>query len=168
MGRPIFRAQRTLYIARLAPATTSRNRDVEGADRRLPKGPAGCAHPAATGEWGSHHAGRPMEILVPIIVGDACVARAARVPRDSASARTESSTVCALARKLDGLASLTEQDRAALEGLIGYVRSVERYAVLVEQDGVADHALIVFAGLAGRYKRRLSGRRQILAYLVPG
>ena len=109
-----------------------------------------------------------MEILVPIIVGDARVSRAARVPRDLASARTESSAVCALARKLDGLASLTEQDRAALEGLIGYVRSIERYAVLVEQDGVADHALIVFAGLAGRYKRRLSGSRQILAYLVPG
>jgi CRP-like cAMP-binding protein len=73
-----------------------------------------------------------------------------------------------LARKLDGLAPLTDEDRAALEGLIGYVRPVERHSVLVGQDCVADHALIVFGGLACRYKRRVSGRRQILAYLIPG
>jgi CRP-like cAMP-binding protein len=53
-------------------------------------------------------------------------------------------------------------------GLTSYVRPVARHAVLVEQEGVAHHALIVFAGFASRYKRRMSGRRQILAYLVPG
>jgi len=109
-----------------------------------------------------------METLVPITVVDALVAGAARVRRHPVSTLKAGPRVCALARKLDRLASLTEQDRAALDGLVGYVRPVHRHAVLVEQEDVADHALIVFAGFAGRYKRRVSGRRQILAYLVPG
>ncbi|MCJ2138438.1 Crp/Fnr family transcriptional regulator [Methylobacterium sp. E-066] len=99
---------------------------------------------------------------------DALVSKVARVPRHSAPPLKEGHSVCALARKLDGLASLTQQDRAALEGLTGYVHAVVRHTVLAEQEGVADHALIVFAGFASRYKRRVSGRRQILAYLVPG
>ncbi|WP_246102057.1 Crp/Fnr family transcriptional regulator [Methylobacterium terricola] len=75
---------------------------------------------------------------------------------------------CALARRLGGFAPLDAQDRAALAGLIGYVRPVGRHTVLVEQDSVADHAVIVFAGFASRGKHRASGRRQIVAYLVPG
>jgi CRP-like cAMP-binding protein len=75
---------------------------------------------------------------------------------------------CALSRKLDGLAPLDEQDRAALRDLINHVRPVERHAVLVEQGSVADHAIIVFTGFACRDKRRASGRRQIVAYLTPG
>lgn len=93
---------------------------------------------------------------------------AARVPLHPAPVPDGSGTACALARKLDGFGPLTEQDRAALAALAGYVRPVERHVVLVEQDGVADHALVVFAGFASRYKRRASGRRQILAYLIPG
>jgi len=53
-------------------------------------------------------------------------------------------------------------------GLAYYVRSVERHTVLLEQEAVVDYALILFAGFASRYKRRMSGRRQILAYLIPG
>jgi CRP-like cAMP-binding protein len=78
------------------------------------------------------------------------------------------SPVSALVRKLDGIAPLTDTDRAVLMGLTRYVRPIERHTVLVEQEGVADHALIVVAGFACRYKRRASGRRQILAYLIPG
>ncbi|MDR7036702.1 CRP-like cAMP-binding protein [Methylobacterium sp. BE186] len=99
---------------------------------------------------------------------DPTISGAARVPRHLAPVPEGGGPVCTLARKLDGFAPLTVQDRAALEGLTGYVRSVERHAVLVEQECVAEHALIVFAGFASRFKRRLSGRRQILAYLIPG
>lgn len=109
-----------------------------------------------------------METLVPFTAMAARVSGAACLPRHVALTSEAGSPVCALARKLDGLASLTNPDRAALEDLGGYVRPVERYAVLAEQGGVADHALIVFAGFAGRYKCRVSGRRQILAFLVPG
>lgn len=93
---------------------------------------------------------------------------ATRLLRRSSPALREDEFVYALARKLDGFAPLTEQDRAALVGLSGYAQPVERHTVLLEQEGVADYALIVFAGFAGRYKRRMSGRRHIIAYLVPG
>lgn len=109
-----------------------------------------------------------METFAPITVMDSINSRSARVPRRPPPVQEEASAVCPLARKLDSLASLTKQDRTALEGLIGYVRPVERHTILVEQDCVADHALIVFAGFAARYKRRASGRRQIVAYLIPG
>lgn len=74
----------------------------------------------------------------------------------------------ALIRKLEAYGGLAEEDRTALAELSIYVRSVERHAVLVEQDCIADHAVIVCSGFASRYKRRVSGRRQILAYLIPG
>ncbi|WP_238193175.1 Crp/Fnr family transcriptional regulator [Methylobacterium frigidaeris] len=99
---------------------------------------------------------------------DPAISGFARGPRQAAPAPGRDRSACALARKLDGFAPLDEQDRAALADLIGYVRPVERHTVLVEQDSVADHAIIVFAGFASRDKRRASGRRQIVAYLIPG
>lgn len=109
-----------------------------------------------------------METLTPITVTDPAVSGAAQVPRHPDWTPRQQSPSCAVTRKLGGVAPLTDQDRAALEDLIAYVRPVERHTVLVEQDCVADHALVVFSGFAARYKRRASGRRQILAYLVPG
>lgn len=109
-----------------------------------------------------------METRALITVTDVSVAGAARVLRLSAPAREGGGAVCALARKLDSFAPLTEEDRAALQGWTDYVRPVARHTVLVEQGRVADHALIVLAGFANRHKCRMSGRRQILAYLVPG
>lgn len=107
-----------------------------------------------------------MAPFAPLIVMDPAVSGRTRAPRRPAPEGVASA--CALIRKLDGFNPLAESDRAALVGLTGYVRPVERHTVLVEQEGVADHALIVFAGFASRYKRRASGRRQILAYLIPG
>ncbi|ACA15754.1 transcriptional regulator, Crp/Fnr family [Methylobacterium sp. 4-46] len=109
-----------------------------------------------------------METLATITVMDPAGSGVAQVPPQVSPAPEADSPVCALARKLDGFAPLSVQDRAALEGLTGYVRPVERHTVIVEQDSVANHALIVFAGFASRDKRRASGRRQIVAYLVPG
>lgn len=107
-----------------------------------------------------------METVVPITVMDPAISGRVRPPRRAA--REEDGPISALSRKLDGFAPLAETDRAALAGLTRYVRSVERHTVLVEQEGVTDHALIVIAGFASRSKRRASGRRQILAYLIPG
>lgn len=107
-----------------------------------------------------------METFAPLTIKDPAVTERARAPWRPVS--EEIGPVCALIRKLDGYAALTEEDRAALAGLGAYARTIERYAVLVEQECVADHALIVLTGFASRYKRRVSGRRQILAYLIPG
>lgn len=109
-----------------------------------------------------------MEMTAPICEINPTVSGGARLLRSPAPAPGDDGLASALARKLDGVAPLTEQDRAALAGLTGYARPVERHTVLLEQAGVADHALIVFAGFASRCKRRMSGQRQIIAYLVPG
>lgn len=107
-----------------------------------------------------------METFVPTASEELVVTGSARAPRCPAPGGDW--PVRSLLRKLDGFAPLTEQDRAALVGLTGYAKPVSRHTVLAEQECVADHALIVLAGFAGRYKRRASGRRQILAYLLPG
>ncbi|SDN82416.1 cAMP-binding domain of CRP or a regulatory subunit of cAMP-dependent protein kinases [Methylobacterium phyllostachyos] len=107
-----------------------------------------------------------METIVPVTVMNSTGPEPADPSRRTAP--EEADPVSALICRLDGFAPLTEPERAALLGLARYVRTVERHTILVEQDGVADHALIVFSGFASRYKRRASGRRQILAYLIPG
>jgi CRP-like cAMP-binding protein len=107
-----------------------------------------------------------MASSTPLPVMDPAVIRRAHTPWSPA--REAISPIHALVRKLDGYAVLAEQDREALARFACYVRSVERYAVLVEQDFVADHAVIVCTGIASRCKRRVSGRRLLLAYLIPG
>lgn len=109
-----------------------------------------------------------MEPFATATVIDPAVSGIARGPRHEVTAHRQGGPDSAITRKLDGFAPLTEQDRAALASLAGYVRPVERRTILVEQDRVADHAIIVFGGFASRDKHRASGRRQIVAYLVPG
>ncbi|GJE44683.1 Crp/Fnr family transcriptional regulator [Methylobacterium soli] len=109
-----------------------------------------------------------METLALTALMNAAVPGATRVSRHPSKAPADDGCLCALARRLESLTPLAEQDRAALEALRGFVRSVPRNTVLMEQEGVADHALVVLAGFASRYKRRVSGRRQIVGYLVPG
>ncbi len=107
-----------------------------------------------------------MASFTPLIVSDPVACGRSR--QSWSPPREAVSPIGALIRKLDGYTVLGEEDRAALAGLAGHVRPVKRYAVLVEQECVADHALIVCSGFASRYKRRASGRRLILAYLIPG
>lgn len=107
-----------------------------------------------------------METIVPITVIKPAGSGYVRPPRRTDP--EEIDPVSALIRKLDSFAPLAEPERTALVGLARYVRTVERHTILLEQDGVADHALFVLSGFASRYKRRASGRRQILAYLIPG
>ncbi|MGY2049362.1 Crp/Fnr family transcriptional regulator [Methylobacterium sp. JK268] len=109
-----------------------------------------------------------MGILASTTLTQAPMPGAVQGRRQPGTAPEADGHACALTRRLAGLAALTAQDRAALDGLAGYVRPVERHRVLAEQEGVSDHVLIVFAGFAGRSKRRASGRRQVVAYLVPG
>lgn len=107
-----------------------------------------------------------METFAPPALEELVVTDIVRGPR--CPAPDGDGSILTLLRKLHGFAPLTEQDRAALVGVTGYARPVKRHTALAEQECVADHALIVLAGFAGRYKRRASGRRQILAYLLPG
>lgn len=107
-----------------------------------------------------------METVVAITMTNPAGPGRVRPPRRTAPEGVDA--VSARIRKLDSYAPLTEPERAPLVSLARNVRTVERHAILVEQDDVADQALIVSSRFAGRYKRRASGRRQILAYLIPG
>lgn len=108
-----------------------------------------------------------MEIRVQTSSTDPILSPSALVLRSSRKEDSEGQ-FGALVRRLTRLIPLTPQDRGALESLVGHIQSVGRHNVLIEQDCVADHALVVFAGFACRQKRRGSGRRQILSFLIPG
>ena len=88
-------------------------------------------------------------------------------PRCLVEARNDGQP-CVFGRRLAGLIPLTAQDQAALEGLMVHIKPVDPHTVLVEQECVSDHALVIFAGFACRHKRRGSGRRQIVSFLLPG
>jgi CRP-like cAMP-binding protein len=109
-----------------------------------------------------------MEPIVPVVEPMRGRLDADRIPPHRIPSPDESVLAYALVRKLKAFGPLTEQDRSALSALNSYTRPVARHVVLVEQDCAADHALIVIAGFVGRHKRRASGRRQLLAYLIPG
>lgn len=108
-----------------------------------------------------------MNILAQITSFDPVVTPAARVPRHSREEEHDSGP-CTFASRLAGLIPLTLQDLAAIDGLIGYARPVERHTMLLDQGCVADHALVILDGFACRHKRRMSGRRQIVSFLLPG
>lgn len=73
-----------------------------------------------------------------------------------------------LIRKLEALVCLSVGDRAALERLSANVFPAERNVELLGEGEVPTVAVIVLEGFACRYKHRVSGARQIMAYLVPG
>ena len=73
-----------------------------------------------------------------------------------------------LIRKLQGLADLTSADIAALEEISSNACILGPHVDLIRDDTVPEDALVVLEGVACRYKQRLTGQRQILAYLLPG
>lgn len=74
----------------------------------------------------------------------------------------------AFLRNISGLAFLSERDRAAIAQVSAPMRSLPAHADLVRRDDVPERALILLEGFACRYRYLSDGRRQILAFLLPG
>lgn len=71
-------------------------------------------------------------------------------------------------RKLDRLASLSTQDKAALAAVSSATRTIEQGVDLPSAKDAADGAFLILDGYACRYMLREDGSRQITCYLVPG
>ena len=73
-----------------------------------------------------------------------------------------------LIRRLQRLVNLTAADIAALEEISSKTFVLGSQVDLIHEDEISKDALIVLEGFACRYRRRLTGQRQIIAYLLPG
>lgn len=73
-----------------------------------------------------------------------------------------------LVRKLEHLGALSGADRAVLEGICAEARHVAPGVDLAREGEAPEGVILVLDGFACRYKLRVNGARQIMAYLVPG
>ena len=73
-----------------------------------------------------------------------------------------------LTRKLEAFAPLSEADRHLLDAVIREARDVGSREDLIREGDAPGDVRLILAGFACRYKRLAKGRRQIMAYLVPG
>jgi CRP-like cAMP-binding protein len=73
-----------------------------------------------------------------------------------------------LTRKLEAFAPLSEADRHLLDAVIREARDVGSREDLIREGDAPGDVRLILAGFACRYKRLADGRRQIMAYLVPG
>lgn len=71
-------------------------------------------------------------------------------------------------RKLDALGPLHTADKIALTAIEAGAHYVPSGTDLIRDGGRAEGMIVVLEGCACRYKLRKNGRRQIIAYLVPG
>jgi CRP-like cAMP-binding protein len=73
-----------------------------------------------------------------------------------------------LIRKLENFSPLTEEEKRALTETIGSVRRFPAREDLIREGEPTDGVKLILEGFACRYKVLPDGRRQIIAYLVPG
>lgn len=73
-----------------------------------------------------------------------------------------------LIRRLESFAPLDDEDKTALLGAPFQTRQLGPREDLVREDGPPSGVALVLEGLAYRYKLLAGGRRQILAWLIPG
>ena len=73
-----------------------------------------------------------------------------------------------LTRKLEAFAPLSEADRHLLDAVIREARDVGSRGDLIREGDAPGDVRLILAGFACRYKRLAGGKRQIMAYLVPG
>ncbi len=73
-----------------------------------------------------------------------------------------------LTRKLRRWASFDDQDRAALDRLTMVTRPVVRGQHLIREGDDPTHVFLILEGWAQRYKILPDGKRQIVAFLMPG
>ena len=95
---------------------------------------------------------------------------AASVPLPAAAVRRPelAATNNPLIRKLEGFASLSGEERAALARISAEPRCVAPGTDLVCQGDKPEGVFVVMSGMACRSKLRANGVRQITTYLVPG
>lgn len=73
-----------------------------------------------------------------------------------------------LTRKLQHFATLSEADERVIDDAARAVRRVPAHEDLIREGEKPDSILLVLDGFACRYKLTEEGKRQILAYLIPG
>jgi CRP-like cAMP-binding protein len=73
-----------------------------------------------------------------------------------------------LIKKLEYGASLTDGDRTVLQNLTSRTRRVARHSDISPEGERPENVHLVMEGFACRYKTLPDGRRQIMAFLVPG
>jgi CRP-like cAMP-binding protein len=76
--------------------------------------------------------------------------------------------VSRLIRKLENFAPLAEEERRALLDATGTIRRYAAHEDLIQEGAPTEGVKIILDGLACRYKVLPDGRRQIVAYFVPG
>lgn len=73
-----------------------------------------------------------------------------------------------LTRKLEGFAALSEADRRAIDNLAGATQRLPAGRDLIREGDRPERVFLLVEGWACRYKTLLDGRRQIMAFLIPG
>ncbi len=73
-----------------------------------------------------------------------------------------------LTRKLEAFGTLLDADRLFLDRVVANKQRVEAHVDLIKEEEAPSDVLLVMSGFACRYKLLDDGRRQIVAYLVPG
>lgn len=74
----------------------------------------------------------------------------------------------ALIRKLNRFIDLSEEEKGALAGICTDMRDVRAGTDLIREGDHPDKVFILLDGWAYRYKILADGKRQILAFLIPG
>lgn len=74
----------------------------------------------------------------------------------------------AFTRKLENWTRLSDEDRAGLETISGDVENVERNQNLIREGDDPQAVFLLIEGWAFRYKILPDGKRQIVAFLLPG
>ncbi|RYB01345.1 Crp/Fnr family transcriptional regulator [Lichenibacterium ramalinae] len=73
-----------------------------------------------------------------------------------------------LTRKLEKFAPLSAEDRSLLDDIIRPTRTVPADTDLIREGQSSNEVRLILKGFACRYKMLPNGRRQIVAYLIPG
>ncbi|MCJ2131680.1 Crp/Fnr family transcriptional regulator [Methylobacterium sp. E-045] len=71
-------------------------------------------------------------------------------------------------RKLEQFTKLSRSDRQALENAAGQRRTVAKHSDIISEGDDPHHVNLILDGWACRYKQLDDGRRQIIAFFVPG
>ncbi len=79
-----------------------------------------------------------------------------------------SGPIGAMIRLLSGFVSLSADERTRLVDLVAHVRPEASRTELAGEGEEMDAAFVVLEGVACRYRTHVDGRRQVLAYLLPG
>ena len=90
------------------------------------------------------------------------------MPAGRAAGRGETGMFNVLIRKLEGFAPLSRDDKRLLDEVIASSHEVKARTELIREGEAPASVKLVLEGFACRYKATVEGKRQIMAFLVPG